>query len=99
MEQAIRDFHRAHPRAFMARPRWTGKLLVWRANQWKFRNRDGPVRKLLDALENDKWPQSVELDDLNPDQARDAAKYLREKTRPHLGWHASNDGTFSWSAP
>ena len=38
----IRDFHRANPGAFMATPRWTGKLLVWRANQWRFRNQPGP---------------------------------------------------------
>jgi hypothetical protein len=98
MERAIRDFHLANPRAFMARPRWTGNLLVWRANQWRFRNRRGPVRDLLDALEKGNWPLQVK-NHLNPDQVHEAAKYLREKTRPHLRWHASNDGTFSWSAP
>jgi hypothetical protein len=99
MEQAIRNFRRANPRAFTATPRWTGKLLVWRANQWRFRHQPGPVRDLLDALEKGNWPFHIKLNHLDPDQVRDAAKYLRAKTRPHLGWHASNDGTFSWSAP
>jgi hypothetical protein len=99
MAQAIKDFHRANPRAFVVTPRWTGKLLVWRANQWRFRNQPGPVRDLLDALEQAKWPPSAKVHRLDPDQVREAAKYLRGRTRPHIGWHASNDGTLSWSTP
>lgn len=98
MAQAIKSFHRTNPRAFMATPRWTGKLLVWRANQWRFRNQNGPVRDLLAALEKGKWPPSVKLNHLNPDQVHEAAKVLR-KTKPLITWHASNDGTLSWSTP
>jgi len=98
MEQAIRDFHCTNPGVFMATPRWTGKLLLWRANKWRFRNQDGPVRDLLDALEKGNWPLWVKLNDLDPDRIHEAAKVLR-KTRPHIDWHASNDGTLSWSTP
>jgi hypothetical protein len=83
----------------VATPRWTGTLLIWGAKQWRFRNQPGPVRDLLDALEKAKWPYHIKLNHLNPDQVRDAAKYLRRKTGSHLGWHAANDGTFSWSKP
>jgi hypothetical protein len=98
MGQAIRDFHLANPRALMATPRWTGNLLIWRAIHWRFRNqKNGPVRILLDALENGKWPLFVKLSSLRPDQVHDAARYLRRKTRPHIDWHASNAGALSWS--
>jgi hypothetical protein len=82
-----------------ATPRWTGNLLIWRANQWRFRNqKNGPVRMLLDALEKAKWPRFIKLNHLDPDQVHEAARYLRRRTRPHIIWHASNDGILSWLA-
>jgi hypothetical protein len=98
MRQAITNFHQSNPRAFLQMPRWNGVLLVWRNNQWRFRNQAGPLRESLDALEKARWPRSVKVGRLDPDQIREVAKQLRRKTWPHICWHASNDGTLSWSA-
>jgi hypothetical protein len=115
MEDALAAYRKANPRrplriALMDHPHFDGRVLIWGDKRWPIRKQDGPVRKLLTALEGSGWrsvkaaspgqrclaPNQVRLD---PDDVREAAKYLRKKTMPHLNWHASNDGTLGWSVP
>jgi hypothetical protein len=115
MGEALAAYRKTHPRrplsvARMDHPHFDGRILSWGKRRWGFRRQPGPVRTLLTALEANGWesvtvappgqtllaPNQVRLD---PDDVRDAAKYLRKKTMPDLNWHASNDGTLGWSAP
>jgi hypothetical protein len=107
MKAAVLDYRKTTPRPRLVvevfeKPRWDSSagMLFWGQHHWKFRNQQGPVRILLDALEQRQWPRSVQLTSLDPDQVREAARYLRDRTMPYLDWHASSsDGTFSWDAP
>jgi hypothetical protein len=100
MKQAIENFHRANPGAFMEKPRWDSMWLVWRGHKWRFRNQaKGPVRDSLNALESRGWPLSVELSHLDPDQVREAARSLNAKTWKKIRcihWRSSGR-ILSWS--
>ena len=113
MQDALRAYREITPRrplkiAVMDHPTFDGKTLRWGERTWRFRKQHGPIQKLLTALENSGWravnvakpdqvilaPNEVRLD---PDDVRDAAKYLRKKTMPYLTWYGG--GTFTWSVP
>jgi hypothetical protein len=101
--QEVAEYRKLNPRrksvwALMDHPHFDGKHLSWGNKKWTFRSQRGPVCLLLDALERNQW-RPVLLSTLDPDQVREAARYLRKKTMPHLNWHASNNGLFSWSSP
>lgn len=77
-------------------PRWYAPILYLGDMRWHFKEQNGPTQRLLDALEANDWRPWVQLPDLDPDQVRDAAKYLRRKTGTHLEWHAEADGRLQW---
>jgi hypothetical protein len=115
MEEALADYRRINPRRPLeidrvSHPHFDGKILWWGGRRWSFRRQHGPVQILLTALESNGWESvkgvgsyrnklarnEVPLDE---DAVREAGKYLRKKTMPHLNWRASNDGMFGWSVP
>lgn len=77
-------------------PRWYAPMLCLGDMRWHFKEQNGPTQRLLAALEANDWRPWVQLPDLDPDQVRDAAKYLRRKTGTHLEWHAEADGRLQW---
>jgi hypothetical protein len=77
-------------------PRWYAPLLCLGDMRWHFKEQNGPTQRLLAALEANDWRPGVQLPDLDPDQVRDSAKYLRRKTGTHLEWHAEADGRLQW---
>jgi hypothetical protein len=100
MSQEVAEYRKLNPRreskwVLMDRPHFDGMHLWWGDKKWTFRSQRGPVRLLLEALERNQW-RPVHLSTLNPDQVHEAARFLRKKTMPHLNWHASNNGLFSW---
>jgi hypothetical protein len=106
MEQAAAEYRRNEPRA-PRRPvpgrvpsldRHAG-LLILEDHTWPIQKREGPTQELLNALHDCGFQLSVRLPWLTPDQVREAAKVLRKKTMPIINWHASVDGTLSWSLP
>jgi hypothetical protein len=115
MEEDLVSYRISNPRrpvtfARTERPHFDGRILSFGTKRWSFRKQYGPVQKLLTALENNGFksvtaaplsqihlaPNEIQLDS---DDVRDAAKYLRNKTMPVLNWHASKDGTLGWSVP
>lgn len=82
---------------FIEKPAWDGRCLRYGEKHWRFRRDNGPVNQLLDELENTKWRYPVRLPNLEPEQVREAGKWLRKKTRPIINWHAGSDGEFSWT--
>jgi hypothetical protein len=90
MSQDVAGYRRKHPRDRLT-PEWNGHILSWMEEEWKFRNQRGPVREILDALQASKW-QAVTMKNLDADQVSQAARYLRERTRPYIRWSAANDG-------
>jgi hypothetical protein len=102
LSQEVTEYRKRNPRrkskwVLMDHPCFDGKHISWCERKWTIRNQPGPVRQLLDALEGSQW-RPVLVPTLDPDQVHEAARYLRDKTMPHLNWHASNDGLFSWSS-
>jgi hypothetical protein len=90
MSQEVAAYRRTNPSGRVT-PRWDGHVLSWRGVEWTFRNQPGPVRGVLDFLQQNQWRPGI-VPSLDPPQAVEAAKYLRQKTRPHINWKASDDG-------
>jgi hypothetical protein len=90
MSQAVAAYRKIIPRG-RATPRWDGHVLSWMGVEWTFRNQPGPVRGVLDFLQQNQWRPGT-VPSLDPCQVVEAAKDLRKKTRRHITWKASDDG-------
>lgn len=78
-------------------PVWSGKILSFGSKSWEFRKLPGrPLNEVLDEFERQNWNTSVTLSHLEPEQVRDVAKLLREKTKGYINWSASCDCMVGW---
>jgi hypothetical protein len=74
----------------------TSGILSFRSRTWRFRKQQGPVWELLCEMERRRFPASVHLKKLTPEQVREARRVLQRKTTPDIDWTAHADGYLSW---